>query len=56
MEAAANLYGDKDAKLQQAIATVTTLLKEGYQPIVWCRYIATAKYVADALKQKLNKS
>ena len=55
VEAAANLYGDKDAKLQQAIATVTTLLKEGYQPIVWCRYIATAKYVADTLKQKLNK-
>jgi RecG-like helicase len=24
-------------------------------PILWCRYIATAKYVADALKQKLEK-
>jgi superfamily II DNA or RNA helicase len=52
---AAKLYGDKDAKLQQAIATVNALLKEGHHPIVWCRYIATAKYVADALKQKLDK-
>ena len=52
---AEKLFGAKDAKLQQAIATVITLLKEGHQPIVWCRYIATAKYVADALKQKLDK-
>ena len=55
VESAAKLYGEKDAKLQQAIATVTALLKEGHQPIVWCRYIATAKYVANALKQKLEK-
>jgi hypothetical protein len=45
--AAEKLLGAKDAKLQQAIDTVSTLLKEGHHPIVWCRYIATAKYVAD---------
>lgn len=52
---AEKLFGAKDAKLQKAIATVTTLLKEGHQPIIWCRYIATAKYVADAIKQKVDK-
>ena len=59
VQSAQNLYGAKDAKLQQAIATVTALLNEGHQPIIWCRYIATAQYVAkylgDALKEKLGK-
>ncbi|MDJ0576345.1 MAG: helicase-related protein [Xenococcaceae cyanobacterium MO_234.B1] len=33
---------------------VKDLLAEGYNPIIWCRYIATANYVADALKNKLE--
>lgn len=55
VQAAFELQGAKDAKLQQAITTVESLLKEGSNPIVWCRYIATANYVADALRQKLEK-
>lgn len=59
VQSAENLYGAKDAKLQQAIATVITLLNEGHHPIIWCRYIATAQYVAkhlgDVLKQRLDK-
>jgi len=59
VQEAEKLYGAKDAKLQQAIATVITLLNEGHHPIIWCRYIATAQYVAkhlgDVLKQKLDK-
>ncbi|MGC1395555.1 MAG: helicase-related protein [Coleofasciculaceae cyanobacterium] len=51
MQAAAQLQGGKDAKLQKAVATVASLLQEGLNPIIWCRYIATAKYVAEALRQ-----
>lgn len=55
VQSAAKLQGEKDNKLQAAIATVESLLKDGFNPILWCRYIATANYVATALKQKLEK-
>lgn len=55
VQAAEKLQGSKDQKLQSCIATVESLLKEEMNPIVWCRYIATANYVADALRQKLEK-
>jgi superfamily II DNA or RNA helicase len=55
VQQAEKLQGEKDAKLQQAIATVELLLKDGFNPIIWCRYIATANYVAATLKQKLEK-
>jgi len=41
--------------LQNAIASVESLLKDGFNSIIWCRYIATANYVAEALRQKLEK-
>ncbi|MEH1950328.1 MAG: helicase-related protein [Nostoc sp.] len=55
VQAAEKLQGSKDQKLQSCIATVESFLKDQMNPIVWCRYIATANYVADALKQKLEK-
>jgi superfamily II DNA or RNA helicase len=55
VQAAEKLMGAKDAKLQAAISIVEGLLKEGLNPIIWCRYIATAEYVAQALRQKLEK-
>ncbi|PSB13149.1 helicase [filamentous cyanobacterium CCP2] len=55
VQSAQQLFGGKDAKLQATIASVSSLLEEGFNPIIWCRYIATANYVADALKQKLEK-
>ncbi|MBD2512118.1 DEAD/DEAH box helicase family protein [Nostoc muscorum FACHB-395] len=55
VQAAEKLQGGKDQKLQSSIATVESLLKDQMNPIVWCRYIATANYVADALRQKLEK-
>ncbi|MHC5916247.1 MAG: helicase-related protein, partial [Nostoc sp.] len=55
VQAAEKLQGGKDQKLQSCIATVESQLKEEMNPIVWCRYIATANYVADALRQKLEK-
>jgi len=55
VKAAEALQGKKDSKLQACIDTVESLLKDGYNPILWCRYIATANYVAEALRQKLEK-
>ena len=56
VRAAEELQGSKqDSKLQQLISLVQDLLAEGYNPIIWCRYIATANYVADALKDKFEK-
>jgi len=51
------LQGPKeDAKLRQAIELVKGLLKDGYQPILFCRFIATAEYVAEELRAALPKS
>jgi superfamily II DNA or RNA helicase len=49
------LRGTPDTKLQQGITVVQSLLKDGFAPIVFCRFIATADYVADALRPKLPK-
>ncbi len=46
--------GEKDAKLQQLVKEVKGLLADGFSPIVYCRFIATADYVADYLKEKLK--
>lgn len=47
------LAGTKDAKLQQALPLVEKMLKDGYKPIVFCRFIPTAEYVAAALRAYL---
>jgi superfamily II DNA or RNA helicase len=44
-----------DAKLKALITHLRALLESGYHPIVFCRYIPTAEYVADHLKGKLGK-
>lgn len=38
-----------DPKLRRACEVIKELLKEGFNPIVWCRYVATAEYVAQYL-------
>jgi superfamily II DNA or RNA helicase len=51
---AESLFGpQQDAKLKQAIKLVKTLLKDDFQPILFCRFIPTAEYVADQLRQAL---
>lgn len=44
-----------DHKLAAALKQVKALLADGYQPIVFCRYIPTAEYVAEYLAGKLGK-
>jgi hypothetical protein len=45
-----------DPKLARGLAVVRDLLKQGRNPIVYCRYIATAEYVADALRDDLSRA
>lgn len=51
---ASTLRGDADTKLIQAATTTEELLRAGFHPIIWCRYIATADYVADELRARLT--
>ncbi|MCC6763843.1 MAG: DEAD/DEAH box helicase [Deltaproteobacteria bacterium] len=48
------LAGKKDAKLQRAIALVKQMVGDGFNPIVFCRFIPTAEYVAAELASALK--
>lgn len=51
---AEGLFGpEQDAKLSGVITLVKRLLKEGYQPILFCRFIPTAEYLAEQLRLAL---
>ncbi len=49
---------EADHKLQGAIQEIKKLLKDGFHPVVFCRFVDTADYVArkfrDALPAKIN--
>jgi superfamily II DNA or RNA helicase len=49
------LAGSADPKLDQAAKSIKKLVADGFNPIVFCRFIPTAHYVADALQQRLPK-
>lgn len=51
---AENLAGKPDAKLQKAISLTKSLIKDGYNPILFCRFIDTAEYVASHLRDVLS--
>ncbi len=50
------LRGDKDEKLVKAVRLLKGILKDGYRPIVFCRFIPTSEYVAEELRKRLPKS
>ncbi len=50
------LAGKPDEKLQKAIKLIKSWLAEGFRPILFCRFIPTAEYVADQLRAALPKS
>jgi superfamily II DNA or RNA helicase len=56
MASAADLLGgEKDEKLKKAAALVKELLKDGYRPLLFCRFIPTAEYLAAELRKHLPK-
>lgn len=44
---------NKDPKLRIVTALIKDLLAEGFQPVIFCRFVSTAHYVADCLKEIL---
>src|SRR5690242_12342219 len=45
---------DRDPKLALAVGHVQRLVNEGFAPVVFCRYVATAHYVAHHLRARLG--
>lgn len=45
---------NRDAKLRRLAELAGQLLRDGYSPIIYCRYIDTATYVAEQLEQQLR--
>jgi len=50
--AADALRGDKDAKLIGGVKLLRALLDDGFNPIVFCRFIPTAEYLETELRQR----
>ncbi|QGK72449.1 DEAD/DEAH box helicase [Allosaccharopolyspora coralli] len=51
----AELTVEDDTKLTTVTKLVKQLLKDGFQPIVFCRFIQTAHYVAEHLRTQLER-
>jgi len=50
-----SVAGDADAKLLRLVDLVAGIVRDGYHPIVFCRFIDTAEYVAAELRARLPK-
>ncbi len=44
---------EKDHKIRKAVSIIHDWVKEGFFPIIFCRFIATAEYVGRILKEQL---
>jgi superfamily II DNA or RNA helicase len=54
---AEKLSGTKgDPKLASLVVHLRQLLTDGFRPVVFCRYIATARYVAEHLAKEFKKA
>lgn len=50
---AEGIAADADHKLQGAVHELKALIKDGFQPVVFCRFVDTADYVARQLRENL---
>lgn len=56
VEQAKSLRGiDNDPKLAKLVVGVKDLLRKGFAPVIFCRFIGTAEYVAEELKKQFAK-
>jgi superfamily II DNA/RNA helicase len=46
-------HSKHDTKLAECVVLAADLLRQKFNPILWCRYIATADYLAEGLRQTL---
>jgi ERCC4-related helicase len=51
---AESLAGKSDSKLRKAVELIGKLVQDGFNPIVFCRFIDTADYVASALRDAIK--
>ncbi len=49
------LEGAADNKLLKAVPLIQSLVDDGFKPIVFCRFIPTAEYVAAQLRERLRR-
>jgi superfamily II DNA or RNA helicase len=49
------LTGEPDPKLAALVDALTPLIKKGANPVVFCRYLATAEHVRDGLRKAFPK-
>lgn len=54
-EQADAVRGDNDPKLTTMVPIVKRLLRDGFHPIFFCRFIETADYLAAELRERLGK-
>lgn len=52
---AEDLLGKPDPKLVALVDALTPLIKKGVNPVVFCRYLATAEHVRDGLRRAFPK-
>ncbi|MGH3907332.1 MAG: helicase-related protein [Pseudonocardiaceae bacterium] len=52
---ALDLPAEQDVKLSTLTTRIRTLHRDGFQPIVFCRFIQTAHYVAEHLREQLGR-
>ncbi|MFO0651307.1 MAG: helicase-related protein [Polyangiales bacterium] len=48
------LEGAKDAKLARAVELIQGILRDGFNLVVFCRFIPTVAYLAEALRKRLK--
>jgi superfamily II DNA or RNA helicase len=48
------IESDQDTKLEGLVKEIKALVKDGFQPVVFCRFVDTAEYVARQLRGKLS--
>ncbi len=56
-DALKNLSGlQKDLKANEALTIIKKWIKEGFNPIIFCRFISTANYLGELFREQLPKS
>ncbi len=55
MARAENLVHEADPKMAALVDTLLPLIKKGANPVVFCRYLATAEHVRDGLRKAFPK-
>ena len=55
LELAMDLVDTTDPKIEALISALKPLIKAGANPVVFCRYLATAEYVKDRLRKAFHR-